>query len=117
MPTGMSSKRTFMYLAHQQPCFCLVHTSEQDCIKISFVKYVLIEEELTSQSSESFLVSVRCTRWILLILKELLDIIKPWLVVSDRLGSKHISGPLKAPNTDLGYFIAKLHLIHGTQGS
>src|SRR4030042_6772623 len=107
MPTGMSSERTFMYFAHQQLCFVFVHTSEQDCIKISFVKYVLIEEELTSQSSESFLVSVRCTRWIFLILKELLDVIKPWLVISDCLGSKHISGPLKAPNTDLGYFIGE----------
>jgi len=112
VPTRMSAKRTFVYFMHQQIVFTLVHASEQHHVKVSFIQNVSIQEEITSQSSQRFLVFIRCPGWVLLALEETLDIMEPWFVIDNFFSGEHMSRSLKTPDADQRYFISTIYLVH-----
>src|SRR4051812_16784480 len=115
MSIGMSTKRTFMNFMHQHVCFVSIHASEQDHVIIPFIQNISIDEETASQSPQSFLVFIRCPKWVLLSLEEVLNIEIPRLFICCFLNYKYMSKSIKTPDCNLRLLIMGINLVHGRQ--
>jgi len=112
VPLSVSSKGAFVDLVHQQICFSFIHASEQNHVEVSLIQHITIQEKIARQSSQSLLVFIGSSGWILLILQETLDIMEPRLVVSNFFGREYIHMSFKTSDFDQWHIILAVHFVH-----